>query len=345
MITAPARASAADCRGFSLTELMVAAAVTMTVTGLAVRALQDSNRAVEAASVLSDVNQTLRIAMNTVIRDLSQVGEGDYSLRTGVSLPSGDTADPIVRPSRPDVEQTFPVRYTVLPAVSPGNGAGVTINGVDTDVVTLLFEDRSIDFTAVTPAIADDGASMTFPDGFDMGAGIAAIKPGDLFRFGSGAMQEVSDVDGQTVLFDAIMASNLNQRDGVDGSIMELRGEADTFPATAVSRVTMVTYYIRVPEGGMPQLIRRVNYGAERVIAIGLENLQLSWDLVNGTTNPANVLDFDDDVSEGQIRKANLYMAARSVNTMASTNLPLRTSLSTQVSLRSLAFVSRYDVQ
>jgi len=345
MSTAPTRSFAADSRGFSLTELMVAAAVTMTVTGLAVGALQDSNRAVEAATVLSDVNQTLRIAMNTLIRDLSQAGEGDYSLRTGVSIPTGDGAEPIVRPSRPGADQTFAERYTMLPAVSPGNGDGVTINGVETDVVTMLFEDRSIDFTNVTPAIADDGASMTFPDGFDMGTGIAAIRAGDLFRFGSGAIQEVSDVEEQTVFFDEAMSSNLNQRDGVDGSIMELRGEAASFPATPVSRVTMITYYIAVPDGGMPQLIRRVNYGAERVIAIGIENLQLSWDLVNGTTNPTNVLDFDDDVLEGQIRKANLYLAARSINTMANTSLPLRTSLSTQVSLRSLAFVSRYDLQ
>jgi type II secretory pathway pseudopilin PulG len=344
-MTTGSRPNLASARGFTLTELLVAAAVTMTVTGLAVSTLQDSTRASEAASVLSDVNQTLRVAMNTLIRDLSQAGEGDYNLRTGVSIPSGAGAALIVRPSRSGISQFFPDRYTMLPAVSPGSGLGASINGIATDVVTLLFEDRSIDFTTVTPAIADDGASMTFPVGFDMGTGMAAIQAGDLFRFGSGAIQEVTSVSERTVSFAAEAGSNLNQRDGVQGSIMELRGEAASFPATAVSRVTMITYYLSAPAAGMPQLIRRVNFGGERVIAIGVENLQLTWDLVNGADNPTNVETFDVNVLEGQIRKVNLYMAARSLEILASTDMPLRNSVATQVSLRSLAFVSRYDLQ
>ncbi len=344
-MTTPATGPIADDRGFTLTELLVATAVTLAVTGAAFTALRDANKAAEAVGVMSDVNQTLRIAMNTIIRDLSQAGEGDYSLRTGVSIPSGADTDPIVRPSPDAADWFFPDTYTILPAVSPASGLGPVINGVATDVVTLLFEDRSLEFGGVTPNIPASGASMTFPVTFDMGTGPNALTEGDLIRFGNGAIQEVTLRAGRTLHFQSDAASNLNQRDAPQGSVMELKAGEPTFPALQVSRVQMITYYIRVTDGGIPQLIRRVNYGDERVIAVGVENLQLSWDLVDGVTNPTNVETFADDGAEGQIRKANVYLAARSQDVYSGTSEPMRTSLSTQVSLRSLAFVSRYDLQ
>lgn len=345
MSNLPTHADTAHSRGFSLIELLVATAVTLVVTGSAFTALRDANRASEAVSVMSDVNQTLRIAMNTVIRDMSQTGEGDYSLRTGVSIPSGDGTDAIVRPGPEGADWFFPDTYTILPAVSPSSGLGPVINGVATDVVTLLFEDRSLEFGGVIPNIPASGASMNFPAGFDMGDGPNALKEGDLIRFGNGAIQEVTRVAGRTLHFRADALSNLNQRDAPQGSVMEMKAGEPTFPDLQISRVQMVTYYLRVTDSGMPQLIRRLNYGDERVIAIGVENLQFSWDLVDGVTNPTNVEAFDEDGAEGQIRKANVYMAARSQDAYSGTGEPMRTSLSTQVSLRSLAFVSRYDLQ
>ena len=123
---------------------------------------------------------------------------------------------------------------------------------------------------------------------------------------------------------------------------MALKGEEPNFPDLPVSRIVMITYYIRTGADGTPQLVRRINYGPERVVAVGIENLQLSWDLVDGVNNPINQEDFDDE-AEGQIRKANVYMSASS-RQFAPNAQPLRTSLTTQVSLRSMAFVSRYDI-
>jgi prepilin-type N-terminal cleavage/methylation domain-containing protein len=340
MTTVPSLA--ADNSGFTLTELLIATAVTLAVTGAAFTALRDANRAAEAVGVMSDVNQTLRIAMNTVMRDLSQAGEGDYGLRTGVSIPSGDEdLDLIVRPSPATSEWFFPATYTALPAVSPANGIGPVVNGVATDVVTLLFQDRSIPLDGVIPNIPASGASMTFPVSFNMDL----FEDGDLIRFGNGAMQEVTNVAGRTLHFQADAGSNLNQRDAPQGSVMAMKAGEPTFPDLPVSRVLMITYYIKLTATGVPQLIRRVNYGEERVIAVGVENLQFSWDLVDGATNPTNVEAFGADGGEGQIRKANVYMAARSQDTYSGSGQPLRSSLSTQVSLRSLAFVSRYDLQ
>ena len=329
-------------RGFSLTELLVGATLSLVVLAGVFEVLQQATRASNDAVTMTDVNQNVRVAMNVVIRDLVQAGEGDYSLRTGVPIPSGDGAEQIVRPSPAGITWLFPASYTVLPAVSPANGLGATVNGTATDVVTLLFEDRRLSFTGIIPNIPASGASMTFPNNFVLDDEAVGLEEGDLIRFGNGAMQEITNVAGQTIHFRDDAASNLNQRDAPQGSVMALKGDANTFPDLPVSRINMVTYYVSFGQNGMPQLVRRVNYGPERVVAVGIENLQFSWDLVNGVDNPANVEVVDG--SEGQIRKANLFMSARSQSINPGTGQPARWSLTTQVSLRSMAFVSRYDL-
>ena len=334
-----------DDGGFTLAELMVAMSVTLIVLAGAFEVVQQAGRASALAASTSDVNQNLRVAMNVVIRDLIQAGEGDYGLRTGVSIPSGDGVDLIVRPGPEGADWHFPAEYTVLPAISPASGIGVQINGVSTDVLTLLFEDRRLDFAGVIPNIPANGSSMNFQNQIEIDDEAIGIKEGDLLRFGSGAMQEVTSVAGNTVHFDEDAASRLNQRDAPQGSVMALQGGGNNFPDLPVSRIYMITYYITVGTSGLPQLVRRVNFGDERVVAVGVENLQLTWDLVDGVDNPTNVETFGGDLAEGQIRKANLYMAARANTAVAGASQPARTSLTTQVSLRSMAFVSRYDLE
>lgn len=330
-------------RGLTLAELLVSMTLTLVVLAGVFEVLQQAGRTSATAASVTDVNQSIRVAMNVVIRDLIRAGEGDFSLRTGVSIPNGDGVDLIVRPSSPDTDWFFPATYTVLPAVSPADGLGPTVNGVATDVVTLLFEDRRLDFSGIIPNIPASGASMNFPNDFAMDDAAIGIAEGDLIRFGNGAMQEVTGVAGHTVHFHASAGSNLNQRDAPQGSVMAMKGDANTFPDLPVSRVVMITYYIKVPANGLPQLIRRVNYGEERIVAIGVENLQFSWDLVDGADNPTNVEAFG-EAGEGQIRKANVFMSARSAALDAEHGHPARSSLTTQVSLRSMAFVSRYDL-
>jgi prepilin-type N-terminal cleavage/methylation domain-containing protein len=336
--TKPARATE---RGFSLPELLVATAITLTVLGGAFSVLQEAAQATRLAAATTDVNQNVRVAMNVLIRDLLLAGEGDFGLRTGISIPSGAGVDAIVRPGPAASNWSFPDGYTVMPAVSPANGAGVAVNGVATDVLTLLYQDRRLDFSGVIPNVPASGASMTFPNGFAIDDDVIGIREGDLIRLSNGAMQEVTNVAGNTIHFQDDAASRLNQRDAPQGSVMALKGAEPIFPDLPISRVVMVTYYLRLGANGTPQLIRRVNYGAERVVAAGIENLQFTWDLVDGLANPTGVEDFAAE-AEGQIRKANVHMAGRSRR--IGTGQPVRSALTTQVSLRSMAFVSRYDI-
>jgi len=330
-------------RGFTIVELIVGLGVTLVVLAGAFELMHEAARSSAQAVSVTDVNQTMRVAMNMIIRDLIQAGEGDFSLRTGVSIPHGDGAAPLYRPSPDDQEWEFPASYTVLPAVSPANALGPEINGVRTDVVTLLFQDRRLDFSGVIPSIPASGASMNLPNSFEFDDEATGIKDGDFIRFGSGAMQLVTNVAGHTLHFQADDWSNVNQRDAPEGSVMALKGDSNQFPDLPISRITMITYYIKVSDTGMPELVRRVNYGPERVVAVGIENLQFSWDLVDGVTNPINVETFT-DVAEGQIRKANVFISGRSQSN-ANNGQPARASLATSVSLRSMAFVSRYDIE
>jgi prepilin-type N-terminal cleavage/methylation domain-containing protein len=344
-----------DQRGFTLAELMVAMVLTTVVSATAFSALQDANRMSEAALTMSDVNQNLRVAMNILIKDLLAAGEGIPT--GGIPIPvGGDNA--VVRPGPPDSDWEFEEGWSTLPAVSPGDAIGTIVNEVETDAVTILFEDHRIDFSGVTITnIASNGSSFIVPASVPINDPETAVQVGDLIMWTNGngnAIQEVTAVSGQRITFSSNAPSNLNQPTAPEGSVVDLKN-GSSWPPTTIKRINMVSYYIFVPTSGQitsPHLIRRVNYGDERVVAIGVTNVQLTWDLVDGVTNPTGIAnpgptaaDPGNLNTEHQIRKANLFMSARSLQTYSQTGQFMHASLSTNVSLRSLAFVSRYDLQ
>jgi len=73
-----------------------------------------------------------------------------------------------------------------------------------------------------------------------------------------------------------------------------------------------------------------------------VENLQITFDLVDGVTNPTNVDTPPVTNSSNQIRKANLFLSARSQDVNPQTKQFFRNTMATQVGLRSLSFVDRY---
>jgi hypothetical protein len=78
-----------------------------------------------------------------------------------------------------------------------------------------------------------------------------------------------------------------------------------------------------------------------------VEDLTLSYDLVDGVTNPTQQPTLPYTVgattySSNQIRKVNLHIGVRSDTLSAPQNDYVRNHLSTVVSIRSLAFVQRY---
>jgi hypothetical protein len=151
-------------------------------------------------------------------------------------------------------------------------------------------------------------------------------------------------VNGQIIQFatGTTDTPKLNQPAAAKGSVLKLRNPDNTFPVstTTAKRVGLVTYYLdTATDSTRPRLMRQVNYGTPQAVALILEGFQLTYDTVNLTTNPTNV---ESPGTPSQIRKANILLTGRSAWPDRDSGEYLRKSLTTQVSLRSLSFFSRY---
>jgi hypothetical protein len=289
--------------------------------------------------------------MSLMTRDFIQAGSGGFPLG-GISIPSGSGASPVKRPAPIGTSLNFPNGYEVLHAVTPGGGLGPLVLGVTTDMVTIMYVDPTLPQIDINPdpsnpqgSISADGSVLQVPAGYDM-TGADRIQEGDLLFFSNGngyAIQAVTYVTDHVVIFAAGDDLGMNQRSAPQGTILQLQDDEGKYGYTTVQRVVMVSYYIdAVTDASLPRLVRQVNNGDRLAIALGIENLQITYDLVDGTTNPTNVESPADPNSPHQIRKVNLFMAGRSLDVNPRTRQYFRNTVATQVSLRSLAFVQRY---
>ena len=53
----------------------------------------------------------------------------------------------------------------------------------------------------------------------------------------------------------------------------------------------MYTYYVHEETPGIPRLMRKMNHAEAQALAGVIEDLDLSYDLVDGTQNPTNIKD------------------------------------------------------
>ena len=77
-----------DARGFTLVELLVAMAITTVILGTTMAAMNDAIKATDSAKQVTDLNNGLRTAMDMMVRDMLQVGQGLPPGRV-IGLPSG----------------------------------------------------------------------------------------------------------------------------------------------------------------------------------------------------------------------------------------------------------------
>ena len=132
---------------------------------------------------------------------------------------------------------------------------------------------------------------------------------------------------------------------------------------TEATRIRMTSYYIdEVTNPRRPRLVRRMNNGDPLIfdnklgtaVALDIENMQITYDIADGVTNPANVRMTDADLDGTGAcapRAARRTRSGRSTWLLSgrSWQRPMRitgqffhNTLVTQISLRSLAFVDRY---
>jgi hypothetical protein len=329
--------------GFTLGEMMIASVLTLMIISAAVEMLTRTMTLTGTSRVISETNHGLQAGTSLMVRDFMQTGQGVPL--GGVPIPNGTGATAVNRPGLAGL--TFPTTQTALPALSPGNGLGPTLLGVSTDIINVLYADRTLNISAnPLTAIAADGSTMTVATATPV-TGVSGLQAGDLILFSNAlgnALQMVTTTPtGQTVSFATGDAMNINQRAAAAGSILSLQSSPGVFPPTTATRVLLVSYYIdTTTDSTLPRLVRRVNMGANLAIAMGVENLQITYDLVDGVTNPTNVDTPSSSNSANQIRKANLFLSARSQDANPQTGQFFRNTMATQVGLRSLSFVDRY---
>ena len=331
--------------GFTLAELLVSTVVTLMVLAAALGSFSDAIRITDAARETTDTNQSLEVATTLLVRDLIQAGQKIPP--GGIYLPSGVGATAVKRPSPAGSDMTFPLGTEVLPSVAPGASLGPLILGVQTDMIHILYHDPALDLNSVPLSMPNDGSSLTVDDTLDI-TGQDRIQAGDLIMFvgnNNSALQMVTSTNDQTMFFGAGDPMNLNQRGAASGSVMDVKpgtsfdlvNEVDAF------RVNLITYYIdATTDPLLPRLVRQVGMGPRLAIALGIENIQFTYDLVDGATNPTNLQDAVAPNAPHQIRKANLFLAGRSIDVNPRTRQFYRNTVATEVSLRSLAFVDRY---
>jgi hypothetical protein len=345
-------------------------AITTIIVGSTMAALSNAIRATETASLVTGMNNGLRVTMDLMVRDLLQVGQG---LPSGniIAIPTGTGATRIKLPGAPGTAPLMVLGATEISAVIPGPGLGPVIGGQPTDTITTIAVDSAFENVKLT-ALSSTGASMTVDPAVAVnGTGPGGLEPGNLImltKSSSSTLVEISRIVGQQVFFDSPDSLNLNQPGAADGNAKALYNDAppdvqtNGFIPTTASRIRMVSFYLdATTDPKRPRLVRRINNGHPvtydntlgNAVAFDVENLQITYDLADGVDNPTNVKMTAADIagtgacspaqcSPNQIRKVNVMVAGRSRATLKNTKQYFRNQLMTQVSLRSLAFVDRY---
>ena len=125
---------------------------------------------------------------------------------------------------------------------------GGVVHGRTTDMVTLLYADATLALNASPlTSISPDGGTVVVDLGTPIGDPRNAIEAGDLIMFSNpigNAIQEVTAVSSQTVVFGPGGAMNLNQPAAGAGSITQLQDAPGSYPPTTATRVWLITYYL-----------------------------------------------------------------------------------------------------
>ena len=351
--------------GFSMLELMIAMAIMGVVLASTLGGLSDATKANAAVLNVTGMNGSLRAGMDLLVRDMLQVGSG---LPPGHVLltPSGTNSTAVRLPGPPGTTFTMTAGDVDLGAVVPMPGAGPTVNGVATDVLVTMMADNTflnVPLTAMTSTTVDVSTGLNIATGPDR------VSAGQLMMVQKGAtttLLQVTSVNtaNNRLTFADGDSLNLNQSLAAAGNLTALNAAdpANTPSACTISRVRMVTYYLdATTDPAHPRLVRRINNGNATTFnntlgnatAIDIENLQFSFDLVDGNTNPANVRMTTADrngtgscapnpCTEAQIRKVNIALTGRSQNAVNRTQRAFRNTLVSQVSFRGMAFIDEY---
>jgi type II secretory pathway pseudopilin PulG len=348
--------------GFTMVELVVATAVTVTVIAAAVLVFANSVQTSNLTLKRSEVETEARAVLTQISRDLSQAGTAVPL--NGIAIPSLGTggANPNFACDAAQCYTGADPAYTqgILYKVTPGYQIGPTISE-PTDAIKITYVDPTLDWSAFQAAIiAANGSSLTMPVATlpavtDPAVG---VTPGDVIllqnAYGS-AIGIVTAVAGQTITFGGDPL-NINQIGAAAGNIKSLATPASapvTYPATQVSRLMVVSYFVQSflgPNGPDARVMRQNGAHAPVPVAEHIEDLKFTYDVIDPVSNaltansPDAVIGSPAVPQPSQIRKININVTSKAVradlNTSRSTQ---RVNLTTSIGPRNLSFRDRYQ--
>lgn len=348
--------------GFTMVELVVATAVTVTVVAAAVLVFANSVQTSNLTLKRSEVETEARAVLTQISRDLSQAGTAVPL--NGIAIPSLGTggADPNFACDAAQCYTAADPAYTqgILYKVTPGYLIGPTISE-PTDAIKITYVDPTLDWSAFQAAtIAANGSSLTMPAATLPAVADPAVgvTPGDVIllqnAYGS-AIGIVTAVAGQTITFGGDPL-NINQIGAAAGNIKSLATHASnpvTYPATQVSRLMMVSYFIQSfvgPNGPDARVMRQNGAHAPVPVAEHIEDLKFTYDVIDPVSNaltansPDAVIGNPAVPQPSQIRKININVTSKAVRAdMNTTRSTQRVNLTTSIGPRNLSFRDRYQ--
>jgi type II secretory pathway pseudopilin PulG len=355
----------ADTSGFTLIELLISMGLLTLIIGATLSSLADVMKSNDIVAQTVAMNKGLRSSMDLIVRDMLQVGSGLPGGHT-ITIPNGSGATPVRLPGPPGTSFTTASGDASIPAVIPRPNAGPTINGVATDVLTVLMADNTFVNVALS-AVAD--SSVDIAAGPNIATGPDRVTEGQLMMISKGSWTTLVQVTGvnttaRRLTFDDGDSLNLNQSSAAQGSLPALNAAApvNSASATNITRVRMITYYIdSTTDPSHPRLVRRINNGHPMTfdntlgtaVAMDIDNLAFTYDVSNGLNNPGAVRMVASDLTTSgacnplacaptQIRKINIALTGRAKNSTTAAMKPYRNTLQSEVALRGMAFVDRY---
>jgi prepilin-type N-terminal cleavage/methylation domain-containing protein len=361
--------------GYTLVELLVSMGIMSLVMAATMTTVSNAVKANDTVLQMSGMNNSLRVAMDIITRDLLQVGSGLPKSHL-ISVPSGGPATPFRIPGPPGSTFTSVAGDPDINAVIPGPGLGPVINGQATDTITILTADTALVSVPLT-AMSTGTQSITLAANNQSGqpvnitAGADKVVPGQLIWLDKGGVNtllQVRTVNTTTRVLGFAVGDSLNLNQTAAGiTAGNLNAVAAAAPtgaagaaATLATRVRMISYYLDTTIANHPRLVRRINNGHPTsfdntlgtAVATDVEGLSFTYDLADG---PTMVRFTQPDLSGGtgdscggpcsvnMIRKINVSLTGRSANAAATKSKAYRNTLTSQISLRGMSFFNQFQ--
>jgi Tfp pilus assembly protein PilW len=340
--------------GLTLIEFLLANLLMMVVLGGTFSLMNSLFNANTDLQEVLTTQQNLRVAMNSLTRDLTMAGTGLPD--SGTPIPNGNNAVQLARPGLGIACSTppgtgngcLPTPNNVVAILSPGKGVGPTVDNVTTDVLTIAMVDETSPIWNASN-ISADGTVIDFTQ--DVRSGSTKMSVNDLLLFNNangsafGCVTTVS-TSASEAQFQAADIMNVNQPTAQFGTIAATLQNAGsnpvTYPPTTATRVMLITYFLDNSVSTNPKLMRSVNGSAPQVMVEGIENLQFSFDLFDYTNN-TDTSNVGTTANPNQIRSVRVAVNGHSPDQLKKTGDYYHFGLVSKVNIRNATFRNRYS--